>query len=344
MVKRRVKKKQKRRVRKRLPATVRTEPVDRKPILGGGGSFSVIPSNPFQEGISNMMTAVQQNLNNNLNTTLNQLKVENQLMNEKLMAMQYDQQKATKQGNELMSIELRKQIDDYTKVLDTKYGLMNNMEEWMMKALQMPRQGRLLPPASPVLHPRAMTQDEETGDEQLDDIKSPAPVPIEEETTGTQAGGKTYTRAVYQLLSKNNRIVKNHYVGYIPDLKNFLESLDENDLKGIFGEVGEKGLSSRGVKDKLDKLFDYVDDETMTNIDKQIEEIEQQMKEKEKDASTALSKMAQKTQPAGASSSIPPKEKQKGKRKTQPAGASSSTPSPARNTMTTQNDLVFTPA
>jgi hypothetical protein len=296
MVKRRVKKKVKRRVKKKLQASVRTEPVDRKPILGGGGSFSVIPANPFQEGISNMMTAIQQNLNNNLNTALNQMKVENQLMNEKLMSMQYDQQNATKQGNELMAVELRKKIDDYTQLMDTKYGMMNNMEQWMAKALQTSRQGRIL---SPVSQPKAMTRyDDEVEEEEQHDTsgagpaetRSPIAVPIQEETSGTQAGGKTYTGAVYRLLSKNKRTVNNHYIGYIPDLKNFLEGIDENELKGIFGEVGAKGLSSTKMKDKLDMLIDYVDDETLVQLDEQIKGIENEMKEMEEKSAQKIPK------------------------------------------------------
>lgn len=133
MVKRRVKKKPKRRV-KRRQATVRTEP-DRRPILGGGGSFSVIPANPFQESVNNMMSAMQQNLNNNVNTALNQMRTESQIMNDRLKSMQYDENKAMEQGNQLMSVNLKQKIEDYTKILDTKYGMMNQMQDWMMRAL-----------------------------------------------------------------------------------------------------------------------------------------------------------------------------------------------------------------
>ena len=141
MVKRRRRVKKKR-VKKR-EATIRTEPVERRPLLGGGGSFSVIPANPFQESINNMMTSIQQNLNNNVNNTLNTLKSESQILHDRLMSLNYDQQKATEQGNQLMAVDLKQKIDDYAKVLDTKYGMMNQMENWMMKSLEFGQHGKM---------------------------------------------------------------------------------------------------------------------------------------------------------------------------------------------------------
>ena len=136
MVKRRrIKKRIKRRVKK-IETSVRTDPVDRPQILGGGGTFSIIKPNPFQESVSNMMTAIQQNLNNNINTTLNQMKTESQIMNEKLMAMQYDERKHLEAGNQLQTAEMRQKIDDYTKQMETKYGMIDKMEDWLLKGLQ----------------------------------------------------------------------------------------------------------------------------------------------------------------------------------------------------------------
>jgi len=140
MVKRRVKKK--RRVVKKRQATVKTEPVDRRPLLGGGGSFSILPANPFQEGVQNMMTAMQQNLNNNVNNALNTMRAENQIMNDRLRTLQYEQQTAMERGNQLMAVQLREQIDNYSKALDTKYGMMNQIEEWISKGLQLGQHGR----------------------------------------------------------------------------------------------------------------------------------------------------------------------------------------------------------
>lgn len=207
MVKRRVKKK--RRVVKRRQATVKTEPVDRRPLLGGGGSFSIIPANPFQEGVQNMMTTIQQNLNNNVNNQLNQMRTENQIMNDRLRTLQYEQQTAMERGNQLMAVNLKEQIDNYSKALDTKYGMMNQMEEWLSRAIQFGQDGkpvRKRASRKPIgldtvegISAEPMEPREHTDTEPDDDdvqTTTPQPAVLKVETVGNDHMGREITREV----------------------------------------------------------------------------------------------------------------------------------------------------
>ena len=135
MAKRKVKKK--RRVVKKRQVTA--EPVQRRPLLGGGGSFSVIPPNPFQESVQNMMTSVQQNLNNNVNNQLNQMKTENQLLREKILEMQHNQDVALEQGRIENAKEMRDKINAQQLELDRRFHTMERMEQQMMRAIDFGR-------------------------------------------------------------------------------------------------------------------------------------------------------------------------------------------------------------
>ena len=135
MAKRKVKKK--RRVVKKRQVTA--EPVQRRPLLGGGGSFSVIPPNPFQESVQNMMTSVQQNLNNNVNNQLNQMKTENQLLREKILEMQHNQDVALEQGRIENAKEMRDKINAQQLELDRRFNTMDRMEQQMMRAIDFGR-------------------------------------------------------------------------------------------------------------------------------------------------------------------------------------------------------------
>jgi hypothetical protein len=137
MTKRRIKKKPKRRVKKKLEANVRTEPVNRPPLLGGGGSFSIIPANPFQESMNNTMTAIQQNVNNNVNTGLNQMKTEFELMKTHLQELETQYNTARHTADMLREQQLKNTIDTYAQQMNDRADTMALMHRQLLDTEQM---------------------------------------------------------------------------------------------------------------------------------------------------------------------------------------------------------------
>jgi hypothetical protein len=290
MAKRKVKK-QKRRVRRRLPATVRTEP-DRRPILGGGGSFSVLPANPFQEGLSNSMIMMQQNLNNNLNNQLNQMKAENQLLRNDFMTMQEDQKKLIEQGRLSNAQELKQQMVRYETELERRYNDVDRMQNLM--AHSMTQGVPALTQGVPALTLEEDEQDDDDAPEQkpedIIDIDTRVLIDTAKDLLTAKTSAKN-SKSIKAL--KGNKLTRGRGNDWKP-LREQLGRIPPKELFAIIREDTTPADRARKLVAKIESL-PILTGGTQTN-----------------------------NPLAGASSS--------------------STPSPARNTMTTQNDLVFTPA
>jgi hypothetical protein len=81
------------------------------------------------------MNMMQQNLNNNINNQLNQMKTENQLLREKIMSMQEDQNKLIEQGKLSNAQELKQQMEQYEKALESRYINVDRMQNLMIQSL-----------------------------------------------------------------------------------------------------------------------------------------------------------------------------------------------------------------
>lgn len=129
------KKKKKKRTKKRV---IKRNEIIRPtvPAIGGGANpFQMLSANPFQQSVSNMMTNMQQGINNNVSNAMSQMRLETQLMQDKIMALQYEQQKAIERKDELKSAEIEKKIEDLSKKNEQQMNLMKGISSSVARTM-----------------------------------------------------------------------------------------------------------------------------------------------------------------------------------------------------------------
>jgi hypothetical protein len=214
--------------------------------------------------MNNTMTAIQQNVNNNVNTGLNQMKTEFELMKTHLQRLETQYLNARQTADMLREQQLKNTIDTYAQQMNERADTMALMHRQVLDTEQMALQS-LRNPYMEQRTPRRLTNEFDKGKEPVrneddddDEEENTEPITVNIDLLVNQVkelltrGSRTKDTPIVQSL-KGSKLKTGRGFDWKP-LKDQLRQIDQRDLIGAFSETKSATEKARKIVALLEKL------------------------------------------------------------------------------------------